>query len=248
MAALAQVQLRRPVVGVHTLQYNAWEAAVAMHRRSTQLPLSEHLLASELLLKRVDLRQLPCHIITLTREPIARAFSFVFEDWRKKIPELRSAAVPACLAMVQQAMDELLASESRHADLSRWFDEELRATFDVDVFSRPYDHERGYTIFPNAKHPLLLMRMEDLNRSLGAALQEFLGITVPPAESRPANRGDDKWYAEKYAASKCALQIAPDTLQRITTTRYFEHFYADRRDEVRARWSRTAAGISSGVR
>jgi hypothetical protein len=233
---LHQLNLNRPIIHVHTLNPEHLETAVERHRQASQRPLDEHLVASSIMLRQLQLSELPCQIITLTRAPIARTLSFVLEDWSKKIPDARSATLDGCVEMAKAAVNKMLQPGSAHADPSTWFDSELRSTFGVDVFSRPYDLNHGYTILPHELHPTLVIRMEDLNRSLSPAIREFLGVDVEGVRARPANRGADKWYAEVYEALKQTYALEPDALKTITTSRYFKHFYTDHVNLTFSKW------------
>jgi len=228
--------LDRPVIHVHTLNRDLVREAVARHRAALSRPLDEHLIVSETLAKQYDLSELPCEVITLTREPIGRALSFAFEDWRKKLPTLPDLDVHDCVKAAAGVVNTMLAAGSAHADPSQWFDQELHKVFGVDVFATEYDFQRGYVIIDDRGPRTLVIRMEDLERSLAPAIENFLGIRLTIDSVPVSNHGETKWYSDKYEAVKREFTVEADVLSRITSSRYFRHFYADRMLAVRERY------------
>jgi hypothetical protein len=236
VSTLEQLHLPNPVLHVHTLVGERLSDAEAKQRRSLRPFLDEHLQVSSILLSKLANGRFPCHLITLTREPIARAISFVFEDWKKKTPGARLENGNLEPAAMKQAIDLLLREGEDHADPGQWFDKELKRSFDLDVFSAPYDQSRGYTLMRAGDVSLLIMRMEDLNRSLPAALGDLLGIDSGTIQVSRANEADDKWYAESMNVQKRTYHLPQETLDRILSSRYMRHFYPNDIERLRERW------------
>lgn len=235
--ALHDLNACAPVFHVHTLSRSHLQWALRRHRECVPGALPEHLVVSERLIRKLERGIFPCRIITLTREPISRAISFVFEDLRKQAADAILADGTIDRGRLLVAIDRLLKSRNGTADPGEWFDRELRHVFGVDVFSQPHDFERGYTVLRKGSVSVLVMRLEDLDRHLARALGDFLGIDTTGVNLRSANVGQGKWYAEDLAWVKQHLKISRDTLDELTSTRYFEHFYSAQRDELIARWS-----------
>lgn len=236
---LEQMNLNEPILQVHTLDSEHLEQAIAKQRASSSSYLPEHLIVSSILVRTLAKGPFPCRIITLTREPVSRAISFAFQDWQKKAPEARSPNGGLKVERMKETVDALLRSGGGHADPTRWFDRELKGVWGIDVFSIPYDWKQGYAILKGGEVSALVMRLEDLNRSLPSALAELLDVDPGQVTLARANEGDNKWYAESLRTVKETYQVSPALAQSIFDTRYFLHFYGGDREQARRRWTDT---------
>jgi hypothetical protein len=97
--------------------------------------------------------------------------------------------------------------------------------FGVDVFEGSFPHERGYKIYnQNSRTPVLLIRLEDLDRVGAPAMQEFLG--VKNVRLHNANIGEEKDYAELYRLFK-QYPLPNVYLREMYTTKFARTFYTD---------------------
>lgn len=234
---LDQLNRPEPVLQIHTLNPDHLQRAIAKQRGAATSHLPEHLIASSILVRKLSRGIFPCRIITLTREPVARVISFAFQDWQKKAPEARSSDGNLNVDRMIDAVNALLQEHRGHADPTHWFERELNAVFDVDVFAEPYDRKQGYTILREGNVSVLVIRLEDLNRSLPSALAAFLDINPEQVVLKRANEGGEKWYFESLRAVKNTYQIPPGVARSIFNTQYFQHFYHTDRDRARKRWA-----------
>ena len=237
LETLHGLDLPNPVLHVHTLAPDHLAHAVRRQRQSPRPFLHEHLIVSALLVAKRQHKRFPCRLITLTREPISRAISFVFEDAVKQMPEARLPDGSYDLEHVQTVVQELLATKNGVADPTEWFDRELKGQFGVDVFAQPFDAERGFAILEGTDCSVLLLRMEDLNRVLPEALGTFLGMDTDTIQIQQANVGKHKDYASDLSAVKQQLLLPEELLDKVLATRYVDHFYPEERLRLRARWS-----------
>ena len=232
---LESLRLPSPVLHLHTLQRHKLAQAISRQRESVRPRLHEHLLISGLLIPRLPF---PCRVITLTREPIARVISFVFEDRWKKMPDALRRDGTIDVARARHVIEELLRADNGHADPTYWFEEELQAVFGMDVFSRPFDRERGYVQLERDEISLLVLRLEDLDRVLAPALAHFLDVPAEKIRPSSANVGARKGYGATLKEVKATLQLPGELLDRIYGTRYAQHFYAKEAALLRSKWTR----------
>jgi len=230
-----------PVLQVHILSPAQFRRAVVRQRELGVRFFDEHLVVSERLIRKLGRSVFPCRIITLTREPVSRAISFVFQDVSRQAPDALCAGGRVDREAIVARIAELLETEHPAADPGRWFDSELREVFGCDVFSCPHDFRRGYTILNGCAVPVLVMRMEDLDQHLPTALSEFLGSEVSQDAILRANVGEKKRYAADLEWVKRNLRIPRQTLLRIVDTKYFQHFYSRERDAVLRHYSEAPA-------
>jgi hypothetical protein len=161
-------------------------------------------------------------IITLVRDPIARNVGTFFQVLDEHIPNWQEKYSNGMLHVdeVQQAFFKV---RSIHSEPVRWFDEQLLPVFGVDVFSESFPRETGYKIYnTDSRTPILLLRLEDLNRVGALALQEFLGLKN--IELINTNIGDEKEYAELYRLFK-QKPLPEDYIHEMYSTRYAQTFY-----------------------
>lgn len=225
-----------PILHVHTLNPDHLKHAIRRQRMSQRPYLHEHLIISGILIKKLQRAPFRCRIITLTREPVVRAISFIFEDHVKQIQKSESDILPAD---AQLALDNLLSAENGVSDPTRWFDRELKFIFGVDVFSIAYDYERGFSLLHGADVNTLIIRVEDLDRSLGLALGHFFGIDGSEILIKKSNESTKKSYAHVIQFIKQTYYISPATAEYIFNTKYFKHFYALDEDKISSRWLRS---------
>lgn len=178
-------------------------------------------------------------VITLVRDPVARAISHFFEilhlqynyNYYEKSKTLSTEQI------VSELIPIFLNECDKHHVPSEWFETELKGVFDVDVYRHPFDPAQGYQIYSSDKAQVLLIRLESLNKCAPAAFKEFMGIEN--FQISKSNTGTIKDYSDIYKAfvSTCVL---PDSyLDEMYTTPYVKLFYSD--DEIQAfrdKWQR----------
>ena len=233
---LQSMTLNNPVFHMHTLSQKNLTHAIKRQRNSKSPYLHEHLVLSRVLIKKLKKGVFPCKIITVTREPVGRAISFVFEDLVKQAPEALKSDNQIDLEIVKTSLDELLSKPNGISDPSRWFDQELLACFGMDVFSTSYNIDQGYTIISTGSVSALVIRMEDIDRSLSQALSSFLDISLNSISLKRANIGSKKWYSQSLNEIKNTYRISDKLSRKISETRYFKHFYSEEEGQYLSKW------------
>jgi len=235
--ALRSLSLDAPVIHLHTLNPEALARAIRKERHSPSPHLPRHLVASQMLIQKMREGGFPCRVITLTREPIGRAVSFAFEDWRKKAPDALSDGGELDTSQMATAVVEMLSDENGHSNPGLWFESELKECLGIDVFSTPYQFDQGFTILPDNDTPALVIRLEDLDRSLRPALASFLNVPSNAIKMHQTNVGSEKWYAESLRQVKQSFTLPELLVQRILGTKYVDHFYPAEKNRLYQRWN-----------
>ncbi|PWN07812.1 putative capsular polysaccharide synthesis family protein [Rhodohalobacter mucosus] len=183
-------------------------------------------------------------VISLTRDPMAKYVSSFFQnaerfyayDFQKEL----SQNGPEKIA---EELKDLFLNHYLHkngidyfdSDPLTWFDEELKAIFDIDVYDSPFPHDRGYGMYSSDYCDVLVMRLEDLDDCYRSAIQQLTGVTVPRLKSE--NTASKKVYGGVYRAFKKNLRLPEDMLDRVYASKYATHFYTP--DEItgfKKRW------------
>jgi glycosyltransferase involved in cell wall biosynthesis len=164
-------------------------------------------------------------IISLVRDPVARNIATFFDNLNEFVPNWREQddrTSPEFIPMLQQAF---LNVKTIHSEPYRWFDEQLLPVFGVDVFAESFPRDTGYKIYhPSPNISVLVIRLEDLDRIGGLAVQEFLGLD--DFELFKTNVGEEKSYAGLYQLFKQA-PLPEEYIQETYSTKYAKTFYTD---------------------
>jgi len=105
-----------------------------------------------------------------------------------------------------------------------WFDREIKQMTKIDVFSHPFDHEKGYTIIKENNIELLILKTELLNSTFDEAISRFLHIDFP-FKLKNTNISEKKYYSEAIKQVHNDLVIPDDILNKINSSKYMRHFY-----------------------
>jgi hypothetical protein len=116
-----------------------------------------------------------------------------------------------------------------------WFDLEPRVVFGLDVFSEPFDWEKGFRIIESANVRIFIYRQENLSQ-LQSELAHFVG--AEKLEFVNTNVRDETEWAGLYRTCQSECFFPDDVLDYLYSLRYTQHFYSPaERAEFRERWS-----------
>ncbi|KJR97819.1 MAG: hypothetical protein VR65_22630 [Desulfobulbaceae bacterium BRH_c16a] len=120
-------------------------------------------------------------------------------------------------------------------ELEEWFDNEIKNPFGIDVYKNIFDCNKGYQIINNNRCHHLLIRMENLNHCFSSAIQEFLNIDKS-VNIKNVNIGENKYYANSYNRIKSEIRLELEVMEKVVSSRYFQHFYPEQEEIVRDKW------------
>lgn len=169
------------------------------------------------------------YVVSLVRDPVARNIS----DFFRVGPDALGLDFRA------EAMDVLgaafLERYAGHDEPLVWFDAQLKATFGLDVYERPFPQETGYAIYENELVKALVLRLEDLRFCAPSAFQEWLGLDG--FELVAANVTEPKGTGTLYRTFLESVELPPEYLSRMYGSRYARHFYsAEELARFREQW------------
>ena len=184
--------------------------------------------------------ELKLNIVTLVREPVRRELSEFFQYVDALHPELvdqdGNLNTQRALRVIQARF--MFYNEANNYTC-RWFDTEVKEHFGLDVFAHPFDCERGYSLIEQGNIRLLVLRMEDIDRSLNSALRQLLGPAYKDWDSTArANTAKDKQSGSHYGELVNTIKLRGSTCQKVYASTYASHFYSDKeRADLIAQWS-----------
>lgn len=179
-------------------------------------------------------------LVVGVREPVSRALASLFQqidayfaDPAQATPEAVVALLAGGSAPDADALEQLV-DRNRVELHGWWFERELHASFGLDVFATPFDHDAGWCVIEGPRARAIVLRLENLDR-LAEPLAAFLGVesVVLPR----ANRALDRRGAEAYRACVERCRFPSHFVDRLLGSRLATHFYAPaERAALRARW------------
>lgn len=174
----------------------------------------------------------PIRVITLVRDPVARAVSDIFEN-----PEMLGAEMD----LREMPLEKLIALAEEQVRGSmiyteQWFDHELHALLGFDLFSRTFDRSGGFEIFKEGRFELLAGKLERLSTHGASHLGRFLGLgsdfPIPRTRARSAT-GE----AALYDQVKRGLKLPAELLDEVYSSRVCRYFYTpEELEDFRKRW------------
>jgi len=168
----------------------------------------------------------PYLVVTLVRDPVARAVSSLFQAPQMSRTPVLDAAGSIVLDRCVAAIEAEAASDDAFAYPERWFRRELLGFFGFDVFAHAFDREAGHALYEHGKLRVLVVRMEGMSHYLGEALARALRRDRPVPVTSANVRGDTA-AAQAYRALKRRVRLPADRLRAIYDRPYTRHFYPE---------------------
>ena len=184
-------------------------------------------------------------VISPVRDPIARDVSFFFECLPLLCPELTGRSD----CRVSELLDAFYKYLDEHSPMHfvphplHWFDDEIVPLFNIDIYSTPYDHERGFSLYESENARLLVIRLEDFSSSLSDALQSLLCLNRVKIEN--SNRAIQKTAIHQsyslYPEFRKQVRFSDRYLDNIYMSKFCNHFYrCSEIERFRSTWKRKA--------
>lgn len=195
-------------------------------------------------------------VITLTRERVGRNIAAFFGDIDRPAhscfvgdaEKVRNIPIYELINIYFKRASIPYNQRSRYLDhywinddyIDSWFDNNLKRWFGIDVYAEDFDKSKGWKIYKNKLAEILLIRLEDLNRTGVEAICNFLNIYDKNFVLKNKNIGRKKWYADIYEKFKQKIIFTKDYLDKVYGSKFMRRFYTD--DEInnfRKRWFKT---------
>lgn len=172
-------------------------------------------------------------IITLTREPLVRDISDIFQNWKGRLKG--KTITDLTLEEIKSDFDR-----NQHEYTLNWFDTEFKNYLGFDIYSVPFNKEKGYSIYETPKADILCFQLEKLNDCMEEATGKFLGY--PVRMSATTNLSENKEGSNLYKGMTGNYAASPEKLDRIYNSKFVQHFYSDADiSRFRKKWSDKSA-------
>lgn len=168
-------------------------------------------------------------VVTMVREPVARQISDIFENWKAIFNVYLMSDIS------YSKMEEYLNDWNYQYTLN-WFDSEFKAYLDFNIYDRPFDKRKGYSIYRTRKADILIIRTENINNCLVDAIQKFCGLKIELTGS--ANTIEQKDGKELYYKLIEEYEVPLEKLKLLYSSKLVRHFYTEVEiDGFIKRWS-----------
>jgi len=156
-------------------------------------------------------------IITLVRDPIGRELSQFMQGFYSEY--IRHDINKELLEYINEYLTtNLLLNEE-----FEWFNREIKEFTGVDIYSYPFDKEKGYTIIKKNNFEILVLKMEQMNQN-EKIIGEFVGIE--DFKLINSNVGLEKYYRYIYQGLKKDFRISKDVIKKVyMENSCLDHFY-----------------------
>jgi hypothetical protein len=236
--------IENPLFQVHVLSSNGIEKMEENYYGNSNkffskslLPQTKHLFASHFLRTKIQNgnRNNKWQIITLVRDPIARNLSEFFYSIAdpKDDPHIPKSIDLNSSINIKDLKDRFLKRFHEQSDdykfPLKWFDEEMKVVFGVDVYLSSFPKDVGYKVYRGERADILLLKLEYLNYIYNDALQDFIGPVDFSLVS--VNTTRTKGYYPIYKKFLEDVQLPESYIEKIYTTKYVQHFYSQ--EEIR---------------
>ncbi|MBF0621263.1 MAG: sulfotransferase family 2 domain-containing protein [Magnetococcales bacterium] len=230
-----------PVWHSHYLHPKQLEENWAMRKKHQFYIWQRHMRIAQVLSQEIQNKSLDkrtWNIVTVVREPVSRNMSTYFlgldNHHLAGIYEKQEKREADIDMVVNDFMAFSRDLETLH---ETWFDQEIKALFDIDVYDYPFPTDQGYLIINKGSVNLLILKLEQMDSCLLAALEAFF--------NQKANQQVDMHRTEKddragvfYKQFKKHISFETEYLDQYYNGRYMKHFYsAEEIDGFRQRWS-----------
>lgn len=168
-------------------------------------------------------------IISAIREPIGREYSSFFQNlhkfWNRPYEGERYPPEELWKANIRSKRGKWCLD---------WFDNEMLANFNIDVYSRPWP-ERGYDFFQSKKADLLLMRHDLDNKLKDILIEDFIGAPRGSIKIENKNTAKDKWYNWLVEPIK-QIPLPKEYCDFMLDSKYTNHFFSREKEILREKY------------
>lgn len=172
----------------------------------------------------------PVKLITPVREPVSRNVSaFFFNKGLKNQLPVFHKTEQAIEDLQQDFMKNFAQDKTK-----RWFDNQLKGIFGIDVFAETFPTEKGYRIYKNGSAELLVMQIELTDEEKAQLIRDFLEMEQFTLIRK--NVGSGRMYSELYNAFK-RKKLPAHVVESFLAGAFFQHFYNhEMAERVRKKW------------
>jgi len=225
---LKEVKTNYNIFHIHYLMGSTLRRIKNLHKERSQ-KIAVHVPISDALIKKIKKQRhsIPWKVITLVRDPIKREISGWFQRAHLFQTEFQDSEGNWSEEKIRHFIEERLCQFDEKTDFCcNWFDKEMKAIFDIDIFDYSFPKEEGYQIIKKSNVKLIIFRLEDLNTTFPKAIKKFLKLDRE-IQLVTYNVAQDKEYSKIYKSVVKNITIPENISHKIYNSKFVRHFYRD---------------------
>jgi len=224
-SAVADMDLRYIESGFGQVRANLYELITGTF---------DHRTASSFLSRR-DWKKDAC-IITIVRDPIERAISFVFQNPRLNAPELLGDDGELNSQAVLNYLQEDMEAEAMF--ISDWFESEFEPAVGTPISAVEFDQKLGYGMLETEGLRIVAVSLALMGEALPNVLSNLYQNEVCLQIEKRNVRSESR-FAGAYGEARNQVALDEVVLRRIYETGFAKQFFSlDERNKAIAHWSR----------
>jgi hypothetical protein len=169
-------------------------------------------------------------IITLTREPVARDISGIFQAWKHifDVDDINKVPSKDILKYLH---------ENNFGYAQNWFETDFYEFTGLNLFNSTFNKDKGFQIYKTDKADVLVIQLERLNSTLfNEAMNSFFGKGKYFLKNE--NITSNRETATLNKTVKQQFRLSEERLNSIYDSRYMKTFYnASQIDSFKKQWS-----------
>ncbi|KAB1067020.1 hypothetical protein F6U93_11400 [Tamlana haliotis] len=169
------------------------------------------------------------YIIALVREPVSREISNFMQNPKDFIEG----------DILSESLDSLKNSYLQKLNYDytlNWFDTEFLNYTGFDVYSKPFDKDRGFSIYHHDDFEVLIIKLEKLNECYSGAMKEFFDLNLKLSGN--SNQSSQKEISNIYKELQQTIKFPKEELSTLYTHKYISHFYTlEEIKQFKEKWS-----------
>jgi hypothetical protein len=169
-----------------------------------------------LAVKRIQEKNDPIIIFTISRDPIAAVVSSVFHNNNIYFSALGNQTY-------NQIRDKIVSSTRTWDYFLNWYFREFEAVTNFDLLSEELNWKNGAMIFEIGRITIVVFRLENLTEWFQPAMSKLLGNGLFDLISH--NRAFSKNYADLYKGFCAQVSFPKEFVDWVYTSRYARAFY-----------------------
>lgn len=168
----------------------------------------------------------PLMMICPFREPVAASLSLRFyNDSFSNIPS-HGRQDPYRLCYQPLCNSDPAHPEAHLHWMENWIEHELTNLYGVDLYSQPFDTQKGYQIIERENLKILVITLEAFSH-LAEILSEFYQCPADSFQPIPVSEARSTDAAGRYASFHSAYRIPATMARRIYDSKIMRHLYSD---------------------
>lgn len=181
-------------------------------------------------------------LITIVRDPVAREISGLFHNlgFLKDHHPLNHENGDLNIERVTSYLMDVFCNFTPKLDyLYEWFNEEIKEIFGVDIYSKSFDHNKGYHLIRHDNIELLAIKLENYDQHLVPAMSEFFDVEQITFELKHKNKAERRKNHEAYKQLTGNLVLPSEICEKIYSSQFCKYFFSKQeRDILINKWSK----------